>query len=42
MSDLKFDQEAALNRDQPSQLDALKECIAVGEAAGWDKALLDT
>ncbi|KAM3435430.1 hypothetical protein NHJ13734_005553 [Beauveria thailandica] len=33
---------ALRSRDEPSQLDALKECIAVGEAAGWDKALLDT
>ncbi|KAM3499326.1 hypothetical protein MY11210_009620 [Beauveria gryllotalpidicola] len=30
------------SRDEPSQLDALKECIAIGEAAGWDKELLDT
>ncbi|OAA49100.1 Delta endotoxin [Beauveria brongniartii RCEF 3172] len=33
---------ALRSRDEPSQLDALKECIAIGEAAGWDKALLDT
>ncbi|KAM3497325.1 hypothetical protein MY10362_009321 [Beauveria mimosiformis] len=33
---------ALRSRDEPSQLDALKECIATGEAAGWDKALLDT
>ncbi|OAA36108.1 Delta endotoxin [Beauveria brongniartii RCEF 3172] len=33
---------ALRDRDEPSQLDAIKECIAVGEAAGWDAELIDT
>ncbi|KAM3498279.1 hypothetical protein MY10362_008392 [Beauveria mimosiformis] len=33
---------AVRDRDEPSQLDAIKECIAVGEAAGWDAELIDT
>ncbi|KAM3472437.1 hypothetical protein MY8738_008862 [Beauveria namnaoensis] len=33
---------ALRSRDETSQVDALKEYIAVGEAAGWDQVLLDT
>ncbi|KAM3529272.1 hypothetical protein NHJ13051_001933 [Beauveria bassiana] len=33
---------ALRSRDETSHVDALKECIAAGEAAGWDQVLLDT
>ncbi|KAM3428456.1 hypothetical protein NHJ13734_008593 [Beauveria thailandica] len=33
---------AVRDQDEPSQLDAIKECIAIGEAAGWDAELIDT
>ncbi|KAM0744434.1 hypothetical protein ACQRIT_001748 [Beauveria bassiana] len=33
---------AVRDQDEPSDLDTIKECIAIGEAAGWDAKLIDT